>query len=214
MLVRSVCRECAAVVRAMGRSDVCCGGRARPAFPGRRDAQNTIMAQRIRHVKARCGAMTACAPASALNCDAAEQMGIGGIVETQASAQGLRDALVRGASPQGQGRSRPRRTPTTPRICQRCRMAISAGMGECLPLTTSRAKPISCSSACSTGFCLSRMVFIPPLRLELAYPLTRGSLNGLDQRTVKLKGFLLFDQGPTLLILRLQQLGSECPRAR
>lgn len=120
MLVRSVCRECAAVVRAMGRSDVCCGGCARPAFPGRRDAQNAIMAQRIRHVKARCGAMTACAPASALNCDAAEQMGIGGIVETQASAQGLRDALVRGASPQGQGRSRPRRTPTTPRICQRC----------------------------------------------------------------------------------------------
>lgn len=48
-----------------------------------------------------------------------------------------------------------------------CRMAISAGMGECLPLTTSRAKPTSRSSACSTGFCLSRMVFIPPLRLEL-----------------------------------------------
>ena len=43
-----------------------------------------------------------------------------------------------------------------------CRMAISAGMGECLPLTTSRAKPTSCSSACSTGFCLSRMVFISP----------------------------------------------------
>lgn len=38
MLVRSACRECAAVVRAMGRSDVCCGGRVRPAFPGRRDA--------------------------------------------------------------------------------------------------------------------------------------------------------------------------------
>lgn len=74
-----------------------------------------------------------------------------------------------------------------------CRMAISAGMGECLPLTTSRAKPTSCSSACSTGFCLSRMVFIPPLRLELVHPLTRGSLNGLDQRTVKLKGFLFSD---------------------
>lgn len=101
MLVRSACRECAAVVRAMGRSDVCCGGRVRPAFPGRRDAQNAIMAQRIRHVKARCGAMTACAPASALNCGAAEQMGIGGIVETQASAQGLRDALVRGARAAG-----------------------------------------------------------------------------------------------------------------
>lgn len=65
--------------------------------------------------------------------------------------------------------------------------------GECLPLTTSRAKPTSCSSACSTGFCLSRMVFIPPLRLELVHPLTRGSLNGLDQRTVKLKGFLFSD---------------------
>ena len=183
----------ATVVRAMGRSDVCCGGRVRPAFPGRRDAQNAIMAQRIRHVKTRCGAMTAYAPANALNCDAAEQMGIGGIVETQASAQGLRAALVRGASPQGQSRSRPRRTPTTPRICQRCLWQSAQEWGECLPLTTSRAKPTSCSSACSTGFCLSRMVFIPPLRLELVYPLTRGSLNGLDQRTVKLKGFLFSD---------------------
>lgn len=45
--------------------------------------------------------MAAYAPANALNCDAAEQMGIGGIVETQASAQRLRDALVRGARAAG-----------------------------------------------------------------------------------------------------------------